>query len=49
LCAIGIVLHAKVFVDLKQTLLMRDSFQKLLAPRIISEKASGGGFQPAIR
>jgi len=49
LCAIGIVLHAKVFVNLEQALLVRDGFQKLLPLRIISQKARDGGFQPAIR
>src|SRR5439155_6045597 len=49
LCAIGVVLHAKIFVNLKQTLLVRDGFQKLLPPRIISEKARSGRFQAAVR
>jgi hypothetical protein len=47
--AIGIVLNAKVLVNLKKNLLLRVSFQKLLAPRIISEKARCSGFQSTIR
>ena len=47
--AIRIVPHAKVFIDLKQTLLIRDGSQELLAPRIISKKARRSSFQSAIR
>ena len=46
---IGIVLHTKIFVDLKQTLLMRDGFQKFLSARIISKKTCGSCFEPPIR
>ena len=35
--AIGIVLQAKVFINLKQPLLMRDGFQQLISARIISK------------
>ena len=47
--AIGIVLHAKIFVDLEQTLLVGDSFQELFPAQIISEKARRSGFKPSIR
>ena len=47
--AIRVVSHAKIFVNLEQTLLMRDRFQKLRAARIISEEPGGRSFQSAIR
>jgi len=49
LCTIGIVLHTKIFVNLKQTLLVRDSLQELFPARIVSEKARRSCFQPAVR
>ena len=47
--AIGIVLHAKIFVDLEQSLLVRDGFQELFSARVVSEKARRSGFEPSIR
>src|SRR5947207_11463083 len=47
--AIRIILQAKIFVDLEQTLLVRDGFQKFLPARIISEKTCGSCFEPSIR
>jgi hypothetical protein len=47
--AIRIVLHAKIFVNLEQALLVCHGSQKLLPARIISEEAGRGGFQPTIR
>src|SRR6266567_591332 len=44
--AIGIVLHAKILVDLEQPLLVCDGFQKLLPARIVSEKACRSCFEP---
>jgi hypothetical protein len=35
--AIGIVLETKIFVDLEQTLLVRDAFEQLLSPRVLAE------------
>jgi hypothetical protein len=49
LCAIGIVLHTKVFVDLEQPLLVRDRAEKLFSARIISKKTRRGGFQSPVR
>ncbi len=49
LCAIGIILHAKVFVDLEQSLLVRDRAQKFFPPRIISKKTRGSGFDSPVR
>ena len=49
LCAIGIVLHAKVFVDLEQPLLVRDSAQKFFPARIVSKKTRGSGFESPVR
>ena len=49
LCAIGIILHAKVFVNLEQALLVRDGSHKLRAAWIVAEKAGDRGFQSAIR
>jgi hypothetical protein len=49
LCAIGIVLHAKVFVDLEQPLLVRDSAQKFFPAGIISKKTRGSGFESPVR
>jgi len=46
--AIGIILHTKIFVDLQQTLLMRDGPQKLFPARIISKKTRGSGFQSPV-
>jgi hypothetical protein len=46
--AIGIVLHAEILVNLKQALLVRDSFQELRAPRVISEKASARSFEAPV-
>ena len=49
LCAIGIVLHAKVFVDLEQPLLVRDRAQKFFPAGIISKKTRGSGFESPVR
>src|SRR6266404_9533418 len=49
LCAIGIVLHAKVFIDLEQPLLVRDSAQKFFPAGIISKKTRRGGFESPVR
>jgi hypothetical protein len=49
LCAIGIVLHAKVFVDLEQPLLVRDSAQKFFPAGIISKKTRRSGFESPVR
>src|SRR6516225_1600915 len=46
--AIGIVLHAKIFVDLEQPLLVRDSAQKFLPAGIISKKTRGSGFNSPV-
>ena len=46
--AIGIVLHTKIFINLEQTLLMRDGSQKLLPARIISKKTGRTGFESSI-
>jgi len=46
--AIRIILEAKIFVNLKKTLLMRDGFQKFLPARIISEKTCRSCFEPSI-
>src|SRR4029077_3605904 len=48
LCAIGIVLHAKVFVDLEQPLLVRDSAQEFLPAGIISKKTRCTGFESPV-
>jgi hypothetical protein len=47
--AIGIVLHAKVFVDLEQPLLMRDRAQKFFPAGIISKKTRRSGFESPVR
>ena len=47
--AIGIVLHAKIFVDLEQPLLVRDSAQKFLPAGIISKKTRRSGFEAPVR
>jgi hypothetical protein len=49
LCAIGIVLHAKIFVDLEQPLLVRDSAQKFFPAGIISKKTRRSGFESPVR
>ena len=49
LCAVGIVLHAKVFVDLEQALLVRDRAQKFSPPGIISKKTRASGFESPVR
>jgi hypothetical protein len=46
--AIGIVLHAKIFVDLEQTLLVCDRFQKFSPSQIISEKTCRSCFEASI-
>ena len=46
--AIRIVLQAKVFVDLQQTLLVRDRFQEMRAARVVPEKTRGASHQPPI-
>jgi hypothetical protein len=38
-------LHAKIFVDLEQALLVRGRFGEQRSPRIASEKSGGGGFR----
>src|SRR5882724_6158016 len=48
LCAIGIVLHAKVFVNLEQSLLVRDSAHKFFSAGIISKKTRRSGFESPI-
>jgi hypothetical protein len=45
---IGIIAQAKVFVDLEQTLLVRDSFQELFPTRIVSEKPRRPCFESAV-
>jgi len=47
--AIRIVLHAKVFVDLEQSLLMRDRAQKFFPAGIITEKTHRSGFESPVR
>src|SRR5262249_33524445 len=47
--AIGIVLHTEVFVDLEETLLVCDGFQKLFPARIISEETRRRRFESSIR
>ena len=49
LCAIGIVLEAKVLVDLEQPLLVRDRAQKFFPAGIISKKTRRTGFESAVR
>jgi hypothetical protein len=49
LCAIGIVLHTKVFVDLEQPLLVRDRAQKFFSAGVISKKTRGSGFESPVR
>ena len=46
--AIGIVLHAKVFVDLEQPLLVRDRAQKFFPARIISKKTRRSSFESPV-
>jgi len=46
--AIGIVLHAKIFVDLQQTLLVRDSFQKLFPAWIVSKETRRSCFESSV-
>src|SRR5205807_5065824 len=46
--AIGIVLQAKVFVNLQKRLLMRDCFGEIAAARTVAEQTRGSGFEPAI-
>ena len=47
--AIGVVLHTKVLVNLKQTLLVRDGFKELFPARVVSEQARRPRFEAAIR
>src|SRR6266508_4896280 len=47
--AIGIVAHAKVLVNLKQALLVRDGFQESFPARIVSKKTRRPCFEPAVR
>ncbi len=47
--AVGIVLKAEVFVNLKQTLLVRDGLEKKRAAWIVAEETRGAGFEPAVR
>ena len=47
--AIGIILHAKVFVDLEQPLLVRDRAQKFFSAGIISKKTRRSGFESSVR
>ena len=47
--AIGIVLHAKIFIDLEQPLLVCDGFQKISSARVVAKKTCGGRFQSSIR
>jgi hypothetical protein len=46
--AVRIVLHAKVFVDLEQPLLVRDRAQKFFPTGIISKKTRRGGFESPV-
>ena len=47
--AIGIIAHAKVVVNLKQTLLARRRFQEFFPARIVSEKTRRPCFESAVR
>ena len=47
--AVGVVLQAKVLVDLKQTLLVRQCAEKLPPARIITKKPRGAGFDASVR
>ena len=47
--AIGIILHAKVFVDLEQPLLVRDRAQKFFSAGIVSKKTRCPYFESAVR
>ena len=47
--AVGVVLQAKVLVDLKQTLLVRQCAEKLPPARIITKKPRGASFDTSIR
>lgn len=47
--AIGIVLQTKVFVDLKEALLVRNCLEELRAARIVAEKARRAGSKSSIR
>ena len=47
--AIGVVLHTKIFVNLKQSLLVRDGFQELFPARIVSEQARCPCFEATVR
>src|SRR6266511_3247725 len=47
--AIGIILHAKIFVDLEQPLLVRDRAQKFFPAGIISKKTRRSGFESPVR
>src|ERR1043166_6002436 len=49
LCTIGVVSHAKVFINLEQTLLVRDGFQELFATWITSKKTRCSRFESAVR
>ena len=46
--AIGIVLQTKVFVNLKQTLLLRDGFRELRPARIAPEEPGRSRLEPAV-
>jgi hypothetical protein len=47
--AVGIISHAKVFVNLEQTLLVRDGFQELFPAWIVSEQTRRPCFESAVR
>jgi hypothetical protein len=47
--AIRIILHAEIFVDLEQPLLVRDRAQKFLPAGIISKKTRRTGFESPVR
>jgi hypothetical protein len=47
--AVGIIPHAKVLVDLKQTLLVRDGFQELFPEWIVSKETRRSRFESAVR
>jgi hypothetical protein len=49
LCTIGVVPHTKVFVNLKQSLLVRDGFQELFPTRIVSKKTRRSCFKSSVR
>jgi hypothetical protein len=47
--AIGIILHAKILIDLQQALLVRNATQKLFLPRVVSKETYRRDVEAAIR